>query len=257
MMPSSTPPDTPRPGSPDNEASAAAPAPPRRRPLGGPGFDPEAQPWEANPTGLQAVPREMLSADALRARFARPPAWRPEPAEAWLTRFPGPETGLRLASVLVPLIMRPDGLQVMLTQRTAHLHDHAGQVSFPGGRVEKTDASVMDAALREAEEETGLPRNLVEITGQLPDYLTSTGFCIVPVVGLVQPGFVPVPDPFEVAEVFEVPLAFLMDPANHRVHSVTLPHNGRHSYYSMPWQQYFVWGATAGMLRDLYHFLST
>ena len=228
--------------------------PARRKPLG-PGFDPASQPWEANPTGLRAVPPDRLTAMALRARFARPPAWTPESAETWSTRFPGPETGLRLASVLVPLVMRASGLQVMLTQRTAHLHDHAGQVSFPGGRVEKSDASVIAAALREAQEETGLPPEKVEVIGQLPDYVTSTGYNIVPLVGLVQPDFDPEPNPFEVAEVFEVPLTFLMDPANHRVHRVALPHNGSHTYFSMPYGKYFVWGATAGMLHNLYRFL--
>jgi 8-oxo-dGTP pyrophosphatase MutT (NUDIX family) len=221
-----------------------------------PSFDPTLQPWVANPGGLPAVPSHDLAPNALRARFAAPPVWQPEPPEAPIRRPAGDERPFRLASVLVPLVLRDEGLQVMLTQRTAHLHDHAGQISFPGGRVEKTDLSVMDAALRETEEETGLPRHLVEIIGQLPDYFTSTGFRIVPLVGLVQTGFTPVPDPFEVAEVFEVPLAFLMDPHNHHLHSVELPHNGRRTYYSMQWQQYFVWGATAGMLRDLYRFLS-
>lgn len=112
-----------------------------------------------------------------------------------------------------------------------------------------------DAALRETEEETGLPRRLVEVIGQLPDYFTGTGFRVVPLVGLVRPDFAPRPDPFEVAEVFEVPLRFLMDPANHRLHSTALPAGGLRSYYSMPWQQFFIWGATAGMLRNLYQFL--
>ncbi|AZG08000.1 CoA pyrophosphatase [Pigmentiphaga sp. H8] len=228
-------------------------APPVPRPSQRPAFDPVAQPWVANPGGLVAVPDTRLTPMALRDRFAAPPAWTPDAQDINPAR--AADRSLRLASVLVPMMLRPDGIQIMLTQRTAHLHDHAGQVSFPGGRVEPSDSSVTDAALRETEEETGLPRGLVEVIGQLPDYFTGTGFRVVPLVGLVRPDFAPRPDPFEVAEVFEVPLRFLMDPSNHRLHSAALPAGGLRSYYSMPWKQFFIWGATAGMLRNLYQFL--
>lgn len=238
----------------DPEIEPIAVAQPRRRSRG-PGFDPQAQPWEINPTGLPPVSPDRLTAEGLRRRFSDPAVVESQTSDAATARAAAAGQGLRLASVLVPLVMRPEGVHVMLTQRTAHLHDHAGQISFPGGRVEASDPTLVDAALRESLEETGLQPDLVEVIGRLPDYHTSTGFCIAPVVGLVSDTFVAVPEPFEVAEVFEVPLAFLMDPANHRVHSVVLPHNGRHAYFSMPWQQYFVWGATAGMLRDLYYFL--
>ncbi|MDX3907573.1 MAG: CoA pyrophosphatase [Pigmentiphaga sp.] len=211
------------------------------------------QPWVPNPGGLAPVPGGRLTPDALRSRFAAPPAWTPDAQDINPAR--AADQTMRLASVLIPLVMRSDGIHVMLTQRTAHLHDHAGQVSFPGGRVEQSDPTVADAALRETEEETGLPRSLVEIIGQLPDYFTGTGFRVVPLVGLVQPDFQPVPDPFEVAEVFEVPLGFLMDPANHRLHRASLPAGEVRTYYSMPWRQFFIWGATAGMLRNLYQFL--
>lgn len=158
-----------------------------------------------------------------------------------------------LAAVLIPLVMREAGVSVMLTQRTAHLYDHAGQVSFPGGRIETFDASPVAAALREAEEETGLPIDHVEVLGSMQNYLTATGFSITPVLSLVRPGFTLAPDSFEVAEVFEVPLSFLMNPANHRLYRAPLPDGRERQYYAMPWQGHFIWGATAGMLRNLYH----
>ncbi|MBX6319781.1 MAG: CoA pyrophosphatase [Pigmentiphaga sp.] len=257
-MPASNPPDQRHaaPARADDTSVQVQPASPdgrRARPPQRPGFDPAAQPWIANPGGLDPVPLERLTPAALRRRFAEPPAWEPDANDPESKGMAG--RAVRLASVLIPLVLRPEGICVMLTQRTAHLHDHAGQVSFPGGRVEESDASATDAALRETEEETGLPRGLVEIIGQLPDYFTRTGFRIIPLVGLVRPDFSPRPDPFEVAEVFEVPLSFLMDPTNHRLHSATLPSGDARTYYSMPWKQFFIWGATAGMLRNLYQFL--
>ena len=160
------------------------------------------------------------------------------------------------ASVLFPIVLRADCQTVLLTQRTAHLKDHPGQISFPGGRAEAEDRSPAHTALREAEEEVGLLASHIEIAGYLPEYLTSTGFRVTPVVALVNPPFELLPDPFEVAEVFEVPLAFLMDPANHRRHS--LHHRGKlRHYYAMPYGDYFIWGATAGMIMSLYHALKT
>lgn len=159
------------------------------------------------------------------------------------------------AAVLIPLVTRDDGVHIMLTQRAAHLHDHAGQISFPGGRIETSDATPVAAALREAQEETGLPANHVEVLGSMPPYLTATGFSIIPVVSLVTPGFQLAPDAFEVAEVFEVPLSFLMDPANHRLYEARLEDGRVRHYYGMPYGRHFIWGATAGMLRNLYHLL--
>lgn len=158
------------------------------------------------------------------------------------------------AAVLVPVIERPEGLTVLFTQRTAHLNDHAGQVSFPGGRCERTDASPVFTALRETEEEIGLARDLIEVLGLLPEYRTGTGFSVTPVVGLVRPPFELSPDSFEVAEIFETPLAFLLDPANHQRHSMEIGGIVRH-YYAMPYEGYFIWGATAGMLVSLYRLL--
>lgn len=154
------------------------------------------------------------------------------------------------AAVLFPIVLRDAGHTVLLTQRTAHLRDHAGQISFPGGRVEAHDATPMDTALRETEEEIGLSRERVEILGFLPEYRTGTGFRVTPVVALVTPPFDLQPDPFEVAEIFEVPLAFLLDPANHQQHSLHYRGALRH-YFAMPYGDYFIWGATAGMIRSL------
>ena len=161
-----------------------------------------------------------------------------------------PEGPLVPAAVLVPVVLRDEGPTVLLTLRTSHLRDHAGQISFPGGRSEREDASPEETALREAEEEVGLHRRHVEIIGRLPQFLTITGFVVTPVIGLITPPFDLQPDDFEVAEVFETPLVFLMDQQNHVRHEVV--HQGKaHHYWSMPWQTYNIWGATAGMLRQL------
>ncbi len=158
------------------------------------------------------------------------------------------------AAVLVPLVERESGLTVLLTQRTAHLRDHAGQISFPGGRCEEQDVSAAATALREAQEEVGLDPNQVEVLGLLPEYRTGTGFSIMPVVALVRPPLNLKLDDFEVAEAFETPLSFFLDPANHQRHRVE--HQGSmREYYAMPWEGYYIWGATAGMLVSLQRFL--
>ena len=155
------------------------------------------------------------------------------------------------AAVLVPLIDRPERAMVLLTQRTDHLTDHAGQISFPGGRVEPDDAGPVATALREAEEEIGLEARHVEVIGRLDIYETGTGFSITPIVGVIDPGFSPNPDSFEVADVFEVPLDFVLDRRNHERHSRTFDGVERH-FHALPYQNRFIWGATAGMLVDLY-----
>lgn len=154
------------------------------------------------------------------------------------------------AAVLVPIILRASGLTVLLTRRTAHLRDHAGQVSFPGGRCEPHDATPVDTALRESREEVGIEPAQVEILGTLAEYDTSTGFRVTPVVGLVTPPLNLRLDDFEVAETFETPLDFFLDAANYRQQS--LLYEGRQrSYWAVPWREYFIWGATAGMLVNL------
>jgi 8-oxo-dGTP pyrophosphatase MutT (NUDIX family) len=166
-----------------------------------------------------------------------------------------PQPPLRAAAVLVPLVERHDGFTVLLTERSSDLRDHAGQISFPGGRVEPDDGSAQAAALREAAEEVGLPRDRVKLLGTLDIYETRTGFEIVPVVGLVAPPFELRLDTREVAEVFEVPLAFILDPANHERHSRIYQGVRRH-FYAMPYADRYIWGATAGMLVNLYEVLT-
>jgi len=174
------------------------------------------------------------------------------------------DQAFRRAAVLMPLVQRPQGPTVLLTQRTAHLKAHAGQISFPGGRLEECDASPAAAALREAQEEVGLRPEAVEVLGALPTYRTVTAFEVTPVVAWVRPPFELHPDPHEVQDIFEVPLAFLMNPAHHRRHSVVMQERMR-QFLSMPWQgrglsgeprEFFIWGATAAMLRNFYHLLA-
>lgn len=195
------------------------------------------------------ISRQIVT-DRLKRDITRLPAGDALP----LYRHP-PERVPVPAAVLVPLVNRASGIQVLLTQRTAHLNDHAGQISFPGGRVDAGDVDRIDTALRETEEETGLPRTRVEVLGFLPDYDIMTGFRVTPVVGWVEPPFSLAPDPFEVAEIFEVPLNFILDPANHRRNSRTVDDCTRH-FYSMPWEGRNIWGATAGMLHTLYRLLA-
>ncbi len=199
-----------------------------------------------------------MTRDWLLARLAPPPAaFRGDHDlnPGWAPGDGAPEESLTRAAVLAPLVERPDGLTVLLTRRTDHLAHHPGQISFPGGRQEPDDATPEHAALRETEEEIGLHRRHIEILGRLDPYVTRTGFHITPVVALVRPPFELVPDPHEVAEVFEVPLAFLLDPANHQRHSRTHKGNER-QFYAMPYGNYYIWGATAGMLINLYDRLS-
>jgi 8-oxo-dGTP pyrophosphatase MutT (NUDIX family) len=209
---------------------------------------------------LPTVPAERLLASALRARFAAPPPWTPEVVrEPRFTERPPAE-----AAVLVPLVQRPQGSAVLLTERTAHLPTHAGQIAFPGGKRDAHDASLSAAALREAQEEVGLHPRHIEVIGQLPVYTTGSGFRVTPVVALVHPPFDLSPNPGEVEAVFEVPLHFLMDPANHRRHAFDWQGRAR-QWFSMPYLENlpesdepverFIWGATAGMLRNLYRFL--
>jgi 8-oxo-dGTP pyrophosphatase MutT (NUDIX family) len=157
----------------------------------------------------------------------------------------------RPAAVLVPLVPREGGLHMLLTERQPHLRRHAGQVAFPGGRIDETDLGPVAAALRETEEETGIPPSFVEPLGFLDTYLTSTNYRVMPVVGILRPGFTVTPQVEEVADVFEVPLAFLMNPASHERHAREWQGKQRH-YYAMPWQGRYIWGATAGMIRNLY-----
>ncbi len=221
-------------------------------------FDPQQLPVLRVDSHLPPVPPEQLTPAALRRRFLAPPVWSPEIEGE--RRIDARES--TAASVLVPIVQRPQPT-VLLTLRTAHLYDHPGQISFPGGRADAGDLDATATALREAEEEIGLAAGDVHVLGSLPLYTTGTGFVVTPVIALVETDFRIVRDTFEVEEVFEVPLQFLMDPANHRHHRVAIAGIDR-DFLSMPWsttaadgsqRRYFIWGATASMLRNLYRML--
>lgn len=224
-----------------------------------PSFDPEALEVLGIDVHLPTVAAERLASTSLRQRFLTPPVWRPEiVGEARLHARTS-----AAASVLIGLVQR-DELCVLLTQRAADLRDHPGQIAFPGGRAEAFDADATATALREAHEEIGLARVHVDVLGRLPEYTTGTGFVVTPIVALVDPRYEPLIDAQEVAEVFEVPLSFLMNPAHHRHHAVELA-GARREFLSMPWtgaqgaqspRRYFIWGATAAMLRNFYRFLA-
>src|SRR5690349_39510 len=211
----------------------------------------------------------MLQMAARLALFDLPPeqqrAWlaqqlaRPAPPAAQGLsdgfRLPGREGRTIPAAVLVPIVNRPAGLQLLLTQRSADLADHPGQISFPGGRLDPGDADHASAALRETTEEIGLPSSRVDVLGQLSPYDTVTGYRLLPIVGWIEPPFELVPDPLEVADVFEVPLDFLLDKANHQRHHRMLGEI-RRDYWAIPWLHRYIWGATAAMLLILERTLS-
>jgi len=224
-------------------------------------FDPRSVSVVGVDGHLPRIPTEVLTPDALRERFESPPPWQPEVVleKKFTDRAPAH------AAVLLALVQRgptAHDLTVLLTQRTTHLSTHSGQIAFPGGKMDATDANATAAALREAHEEVGLEPQFVQVLGSLPIYITGTSFLVTPVVALVQPDFVLRPNPFEVADTFEVPLAFLMNPANHRRHTVEWGGVQR-EWFSMPYREpypasgpeRFIWGATAGMLRNFYRFL--
>lgn len=227
-------------------------------------YDPRTAPVVQTDTDLAAVPPDRLTPEALRERFAAPPAWEPEVRQepVYMTRDP------TSAGVLVPLVERTEGVMVLLTERSRTLSTHSGQVAFPGGQADAHDADIAATALREAREEVGLDRRFVSVIGELPVYETGSQFRVTPVVGLVREGFALRANTAEVADVFEVPLAFLMNPAHHRHHETWMGGRVRH-WISMPYaapsdldagperapHERFIWGATAGMLRNLYRFL--
>lgn len=218
-----------------------------------PNFDPRKVPVAGVDAHLPAVAPAQLQPAALRQRFATPPPWAPEllAEKRFSDRAP------QHASVLVPIIMR-EHPTVLLTERTTHLSNHSGQIAFPGGKADEGDVDAAATALREAQEEVGLDPALVQVLGVMPHYVTGSAFIITPVVALVQPEFTLTPNAYEVADVFEVPLEFLMNPAHHQRH-VFEWEGVRREWFSMPYQddtaQRFIWGATAGMLRNFYRLL--
>jgi 8-oxo-dGTP pyrophosphatase MutT (NUDIX family) len=231
-----------------------------------PSFDPKKVPAERSDDALAAVPVHHLLPWAIAERFSCAHDWQPEVRDEPRLSERAPAQ----AAVLVPLVLRAgrQGLpSVILTQRAAHLSTHSGQIAFPGGKVDPSDDGAREAALREAQEEIGLDPGHVHVIGELPLYVTGTAFSITPVVGLVDPHCALRPNPDEVADVFEVPLDFLMNPAHHRWHRLDW-HGQQRRWFSMTYIEQrndsdglpqeierFIWGATAGMLRNFYRFL--
>lgn len=223
-----------------------------------PYFDPRQIPVEGVDSHLPAVAQHALLPAALRQRFISPPVWTPElvAEKTFSDRQP------IHASVLLPIVMREQPT-VLLTERTMHLSTHSGQIAFPGGKADEEDADASATALREAQEEIGLDPAFVQVLGHMPHYITGSAFIITPVVALVETGFTLTPNANEVADIFEVPLAFLMDPAHHQRHAFEWE-GARREWFSMPYlepmngrtTQRFIWGATAGMLRNFYRLLS-
>ena len=216
-------------------------------------MDPRTVPVVQVDNGLPAVAPAYLNAGHLRQAFGSSLDWQPELRDEhrWTSKPPAK------AAVLVALVQRQE-INVLLTQRSAGLSNHSGQIAFPGGRQDPEDHNANDTALREAWEEVGLESRFVEVLGVLPQYVTGTSFIISPVVALVQPGFELRPNPHEVADIFEVPLAFLLNPAHHQRHAFEWQ-GMRREWFSMPYRvgnkDHYIWGATAGMLRNFYRFM--
>lgn len=222
-----------------------------------PGFDPQMQPILPLPEILLPLSNAAIQLDFIREAFNSHIDWKVEPVFTESFQADSLDLiGIVHAAVFMPLVQRPDGLHLLLTRRASHLYDHAGQICFPGGRIETTDHDAVAAALRETREEIGVAPEYIQLLGSQPGFLTSTRFTMKPIIGHVLPGFIVRPDLTEVAEVFEVPLSFLMDPAHHFLHRAHLPDGGHRFYFSMPWNEHFIWGATAALIRNFYHFLA-
>lgn len=229
-------------------------------------FDPRQVPiWQEATDSVHqqlAVPPDRLLVPFLQQRFADPKPWE---RELRREQYPQEHTS-RDAAVLIGLqpwrVQDQPMLRVLLTQRTAHLRSHAGQIAFPGGKIDDDDHDAVAAALREAHEEVGMSAAGVEVLGQLPLYVTGTGYRVTPVVALLPEQVEFLPNPHEVDEVFTVPLHFLMNPLHHRKHQWQPAHNHRREWFSMPYydgeagRERYIWGVTAGILRDFYRFLA-
>jgi 8-oxo-dGTP pyrophosphatase MutT (NUDIX family) len=213
---------------------------------------------KTDPRAADVGSAEFFDRARARLRFETPPGLNDasiipisgDPGNDRMLQIIAQERPIRPAAVLIPIVDHAEPT-VLLTQRAAHLNDHAGQISFPGGKIDATDASPLDAALREAEEEIGLSREFIDPIGYLDLYATGFGFRILPTLARIKPGFKLRINETEVDDAFEVPLAFLMNPANHQLHAKEFRGIERH-YYAMPFAERYIWGATAGILRVLY-----
>lgn len=205
----------------------------------------------ARPARRPAIPTRE---DIVKRLASSPPVESLMTADDLEKQIANAKLSLRPAAVLILVVNHPDSPTVVFTQRTAHLSDHAGQISFPGGRCDEEDCTPERTALREAQEEIGIAPERIEILGRMPVYRTVTGFSVTPVVGWAEPPLEYHPHPHEVETVFEVPLAFLLDPANHRHESAFFKGRIR-KYWAMPYGERFIWGATAGMLVNLHKML--
>lgn len=223
---------------------------------GNPVFNPQAQKSMRANAGLSPISQDKITETFIRQAFENSlfnqvsdpivERWNEEKR-----RF-HQQTPYIEASTLMPLVTTPQGLEMLLTRRSLQLKKHSGQISFPGGRVDKEDTSAAHTALRETFEEIGVPAQKIHLVGQLPDFFTGTGFLIRPFVAFVDAGYTLLPNQDEVAEVFSVPLSFLLNPENHFLHEVPIGLATIREYYSIPWKDYFIWGATAAVIRTFY-----
>lgn len=238
------------------DQSASNPHPPVTWPRHVSDFDPTVQPVVPVPP-LPELAAATLQLPFIRRAFSLSVPWQVEPV---FTQFFDLDTTGRSditpAAVFIPLVERAEGLGVLFTRRSAHLYNHAGQICFPGGRIESTDADYVQAALRETWEEVGVEPRFVELLGSQPSFLTSTRYTMKPVIGVLRPGYTLTPDRSEVEEIFEVPLSSLLNPGLHRLHEIRPKDGPPRHFFSVSWGEYFVWGATAALIRNLYHYLA-
>ena len=221
-----------------------------------PGFDPTSQPVVPG-SSLPELAAATLRLPFIRRAFSSAVPWQVEPVFTNLFDFDASGySDIREAAVFIPLVERPGGVHVMFTRRAAHLYHHAGQICVPGGRIEPADSDYVQAALRETWEEVGVEPRFVELIGTHPSFLTSTRYTMKPVIGVLRPGYKLMPDRSEVDEIFEVPLNSLLNPMLHRLHEIRPTEGLPRYFFSVSWGDYFIWGATAALIRNLYHYLA-